>query len=96
MYTRTITQGEDTKFDDIQYATIQKMIRQKWPKRKKHPPQNSVSRSLRRITGAEAFKFLSATFLMVNILCMTLQHRYICSFMMHVCVRACMCVCVYA
>lgn len=68
-------QGVDSKFDDIQYATIQKMIHQKWPKERLMPPRNAFSQTLRRITSSQRFHFLSATFLIVNVVCMTMQHK---------------------
>ena len=68
-------QGVDSKFDDIAWATIQSMTYQKWPTKRAFPPRNMFSTFMRKITNSERFKFLSATFLIVNILCMTMQHR---------------------
>ncbi|KAJ1477907.1 Ion transport protein-domain-containing protein [Baffinella frigidus] len=68
-------QGLDNQFAEIQYASIQSMIQICWPATVLKPPTNALSRLCRRIVDTPRFALFSCLCIMVNVVCMSMNHE---------------------
>lgn len=68
-------QGVDSQFDEIQYASVRKLVFEMWPKRYIKAPMNIISLICRGLVMSVWFKMFSGTCLLMNIICMTLTHQ---------------------
>eukprot|EP00802_Teleaulax_amphioxeia_P000493 Tamp_00493.p1 GENE.Tamp_00493~~Tamp_00493.p1 ORF type:complete len:2407 (+),score=357.69 Tamp_00493:375-7223(+) len=64
----------DEQLEQLQWMSVQKMIKENWPKEPIHPPSNKISNFLRLLLASKWYKMFSAWCLMINVIFMSTAH----------------------
>jgi hypothetical protein len=65
----------DEQLEELQWMSVQQMIREHWPKEPIYPPSNIISKFLRKMLASTWYKGFSAWCLMVNVIFMSTAHE---------------------
>ena len=66
-------QGED-QLEEIQWISVQKMVKENWPRRPQPPPSNRFSVAFRSLLASTRYKLFSVICLMANVVFMSTAH----------------------
>ena len=65
--------GED-QLEEIQWISVQKMVKENWPRRPQPPPSNRFSVAFRSLLASTRYKLFSVICLMANVVFMSTAH----------------------
>jgi len=66
-------QGDD-QLEEIQWISVQKMVKENWPRKPHPPPKNRISALVRKLLASTRYKAFSVLCLMVNVVFMSTAH----------------------